>query len=199
MEDIKEKIKKELNELIKEGQLVLRLVSRDKSDPVSIRSRYQPWYTRSLYVVKQLIPERYQEFQEQYSTKKSDLTIIHYLLDLGKVPYKDSLIDPFADEKARFKNNLLNTFKTNFIHQITILKSAQDRIDSILSDIEGILQYDLFDNELEAADELLKNGYLRAAGALASVSLEAHLAKVVDNHNLKITKKSHLFRIIIIN
>ena len=31
---------------------------------------YQSWYSRSLPVVKQLIPERYQEFQEQYKLEK---------------------------------------------------------------------------------------------------------------------------------
>ena len=35
----------------------------------------------------------------------------------------------------------------------------------------------------------MKNGFLRAAGAICGVILEKHLAKVCLNHNVKITKK----------
>ena len=68
--------------------------------------------------------------------------------------------------------------------------SAQDRVNSILSDIRGVLQAELFDNELDAASELLKKGHLRAAGALAGVTLESHLSKIAANHTLKVGKKN---------
>jgi hypothetical protein len=43
---------------------------------------------------------------------------------------------------------------------------------------------------LDAAGELAKRGFLRAAGALAGVVLERHLGQVCDNHNIKVTKKN---------
>lgn len=73
--------------------------------------------------------------------------------------------------------------------QLTILESCESLIDSKLADIEGILQYELFENELHAAKDLLKKKYNRAAGALAGVTLEIHLAKVCDNHEIKFRKK----------
>jgi hypothetical protein len=48
----------------------------------------------------------------------------------------------------------------------------------------------LFDSELDAARELLKNKFVRAAGAVAGVVLERHLAQVCANHNIAIAKKN---------
>lgn len=56
-------------------------------------------------------------------------------------------------------------------------------------DIKKLVQADLFDSELATAQELLKKGFLRAAGAICGVVIEKHLAQVADSHNLKITKK----------
>src|ERR1700722_14199559 len=49
---------------------------------------------------------------------------------------------------------------------------------------------DLFDSELDAAAELSKSGFTRAAGALAGVVLEKHLAQVCDRHAIKISRKN---------
>ena len=49
---------------------------------------------------------------------------------------------------------------------------------------------DLFDSELEAASELAKNKFFRAAGAVAGVVLEKHLLQVCDNHAIAPTKKA---------
>jgi len=147
---------------------------------------YQSWYTRALPVVRQLLPERYQEFQEQYKLEKRKeinfltYTISDYLLGLRITRgwEKEEVVNP------------LSAFVSKFKHQITILRSAQDRIDYILADIQGVLQSELFDNELDAANNLLQKGHLRAAGALAGVTLESHLSKISADHNLKFSKKS---------
>ena len=72
--------------------------------------------------------------------------------------------------------------------QLSILDSCYDLIDSKLIDIAGILQYELFENELHAAKDLLLKKYNRAAGALAGVTLEIHLSKVCSNHLIKFRK-----------
>ncbi|MDP9375614.1 MAG: hypothetical protein M3Q65_24830 [Chloroflexota bacterium] len=69
------------------------------------------------------------------------------------------------------------------------MESAETRLDSILADIEGVLQVRMFDDELEAADDLHRKGHHRAAGALTGVTLERHLKKVADNHQVKIAKR----------
>ncbi len=57
-------------------------------------------------------------------------------------------------------------------------------------DIRQLVQADLFDSELDAAEELAKHKFTRAAGALAGVVLERHLGQVCENHKLKISKKN---------
>ena len=67
-------------------------------------------------------------------------------------------------------------------------RAARKVIDSRLRDIRGVVQANLFDSELGAARELLKSGYVRAAGVLAGVVLERHLADVATNHAVRIRR-----------
>lgn len=47
----------------------------------------------------------------------------------------------------------------------------------------------MFDSELEAAKVLFKNGFLRAAGAIAGVVLEKHLIQVCNNYKINLRKR----------
>ena len=198
MTNIGQQIKKELTELINEGIDILVTEAEEKSKkvkkeekgdsqkPLPTIMRYQSWYTKALPVVRQLIPERYQEFQEQYKLEKRKNSEINYLT----YTISDYLLSLSVSLRGEEVVNPLIAFQSKFQHQIAILRSARDRIDYILADIQGVLQAELFDSELEAADELLRKGHLRAAGALAGVTLESHLSRISSNHNLKITKKN---------
>jgi hypothetical protein len=73
--------------------------------------------------------------------------------------------------------------------QLHILGSAEQRFKSSLFEIRQLVTADLFDNEVEAARALAKNKFLCAAGAIAGVLLEKHLAQVCENHDIKITRK----------
>ena len=68
-------------------------------------------------------------------------------------------------------------------------KSVQARFESSLFDIRQLVMADLFDSELDAAAELAKNKFLRAAGAVAGVVLEKHLTQVCANHSMAISEK----------
>lgn len=78
----------------------------------------------------------------------------------------------------------------HFEQQKAILKAVSRRFKSSLFDIRQLVQADLFDSELASAQELLKNGFLRASGAVAGVVLEKHLSQVSENHNIKTRKKN---------
>jgi len=71
---------------------------------------------------------------------------------------------------------------------LKILEAVKQRFESSLFDIRALVQSDLFENELDAAEGLNKNGYQRAAGAVAGVVLEAHLHTVCENHKIGIPK-----------
>jgi hypothetical protein len=147
---------------------------------------YQNWYSKALSVIRTVLPERLQEFEEQYrGGKRKEIDYLTYTISdflLGvtvtRGPYKEEVVKPYS------------TFITKFQHQLTILYSALERASSALGNIEGVLQYELFEGEIAAAEDLLRKGHRRAAGALVGVTLEAHLAKVAETRGVKVGKKS---------
>ncbi|MGE3814780.1 MAG: hypothetical protein AB7G68_06235 [Nitrospiraceae bacterium] len=149
---------------------------------------YQKWYTEAHAVIRQLIPDRLSEFEELYKGdgKRKNTTIQTYHIQdwlngvRSGVDYRTSkkLYDDFAIVSMRFAT------------QLSILKAVDSRFESTLHDIKQLVQADLFDSELGTARELLKNGYIRAAGAIAGVVLEKHLGQVAVNHNLS-SRKQH--------
>lgn len=213
MTTIKEKLKGAVGDLLKEGWdiLVAELAKKQPSaskktvskkgaskskkeaeekevkeaPKLPIRQAYQIWYSKALPVVRQILPERYQEFIEQYKLdKRKDINFLTYTIS-------DYLIG-LTVTKGWEKEEVVNpsrAFSSKFHHQLTILLSCLDRLDSVLSDIQGTLQAELFDDELSAAEELMKKGHLRSAGALAGVTLERHSATVAQNHGIKVGKK----------
>jgi hypothetical protein len=150
-----------------------------------LNQSYHSWYTKALPVVRQILPDRYPEFVEQYKLDKRKeidfltYSISDYLLGLRVTRgyYKEEVVNPWA------------AFSSKFQQQILILQSCADRLESALSDILGTLRAELFDDELDAARDLHKKGHPRAAGALAGVTLERHLASVSINHQLRLTKR----------
>lgn len=74
---------------------------------------------------------------------------------------------------------------SKFQQQLLILKSAEKRLESSLFDIKQLIQADIFDSEIETAKELNKNGFIRAAGALAGVIIETHLQQLCQDHGLE--------------
>ncbi|MBX3472830.1 MAG: DUF4145 domain-containing protein [Planctomycetes bacterium] len=165
------------------------LTSADKEKWKAIKgsfySTYQSWYSRALRVVEQLGPDRLEEFRNLYEKKvraKSGLQesfcIQRWLL--GQRAPKFSAERVYDD---------LSIVSMQFQLQQSIVVSLASRLDSILADIKGVLQADLFDSELSAARELRAKGFLRAAGALAGVVLESHLRGVCNGKRIHIGKK----------
>jgi hypothetical protein len=147
---------------------------------------YQKWYTESLAVIRQLIPDRQSEFEHLYKGdgKRRDMSKGEYYIQdwlngirapsnsIGK-----KIFDDFAGAVMRFST------------QLNILKAAEGRFESALFDIKQLVQADLLDSEIEAARELASRGFLRAAGAVAGVVLEKHLAQVAANHSVTLRKQ----------
>ena len=145
---------------------------------------YQEWYSESLYVIKFLLPDRVVDFIKLYEKPKSRKSISseNYTIEdaLTGLRVTGSWDKPIADESSAIPR---------FRQQVNILKSAERRFEGSFFDIRQMLQADLFDSELDAAEELNNNGYGRAAGAMAGVVLESHLLQVCANHNVKIAKR----------
>lgn len=148
---------------------------------------YQSWFTEAYAALRQLLPSRLEEFDELYRGDKRRKTF-----DVATYSVKDWLTGLRAPEdwtgKKQFKAP--DVVFSKFKMQLEILASVERRFESSLFEIRQLLQADLFDSELEVAGELLKKGHLRAAGIVAGVVLETHLAEVVAAHDLVLRKKN---------
>lgn len=181
MKDTIKQLKEELEVVVKEGKDILKeWASKGEFDDIlTLTSRYQNWYTKSLAIIRQLLPERLPEFRSLYKLdKRKELNSETYTISDYLATWKHPWRAP--DPHSYFLSNL-NV-------QVSILTSAYSRIDYLLSDAKGALRADLFDSELEKASELARNNYLRAAGLMAGVVLESHMAAVCSNHQISLTK-----------
>jgi len=200
-----ERFKKDLDDLISKGERLHLAIQRECFPEKFARAmrkefgdqardiidslpyfadEYQAWYSEALVLVKQLLPDRLADFIRYYEKPKRRKSIDYenYRIE----DYLQNLIVTRGGERIVGPKAAIPHFR----QQLAILKSAKRRFESSLFDIRQLVQADLFDSELEAAKELLKHKFLRAAGALAGVVLERHLRQVCDNHGIKVRKKS---------
>lgn len=196
-----EQYKKDINNLHEKGEeLYIRMIydqspeelglskkeeKRLKENTNSFSEEYQSWYSESLELVRQLSPSREDDFVSYYKPIKNrkelnyeTYTVSDYLqgLQVTRGEFKEKIVGP----DAAFKK---------FIQQVKIVESIKNKFESSLFDIRTLLQADLFDNELEAAEELLNKGFLRGAGAITGVVLEGHLSEVCGQHDVKLGRK----------
>jgi hypothetical protein len=195
-----ESLKKQLKKLILKGNLLYYSMAEAQGklpqgfkaelDEKGIKlpnfeSEYDSWYSEAMGVVKQIIPDRYDDFVKQYKNEKRKevdfLTygISDYLLGLRTTRGGGSYV--VADQSAAIPK---------MQNQNSILSSVEKKFESSLFDIQEVLQADIFDSELEAASELAKKGFARGGGAIAGVVLEKHLGHICNLHNLK-SRKQH--------
>lgn len=148
-------------------------------------SSYQGWYSKAKATVRQLLPDRLDDFVRLYEKPRSrkDITYENYRIE----DYLQGLTITKGWEKIPVVGP--DAALPIFSQQLGIVKALGDRLESSLYDIQHIVQADLFDSELEAATALLKAGHIRAAGVVAGVVLERHLSQVADNHKVAMRKK----------
>jgi len=174
------------NEFYKEYKTEIDKLDKDVQERIkknTFKDKYNSWYNESLAVIKQLMPERLEDFVTYYKLPKrkeytyETYTISDYLIDLVITRGSEYVFKP---------SSIINKFN----QQYQILKSLETRFNSSLYDIKQLLQADLFDSEIDAAKELNKKGFYRAAGAICGVVLEKHLSEVCIKRGIKTTKKN---------
>ena len=152
----------------------------------SFEDEYQTWYSEAKVFLKQLLPDRLEDFVRHYEKPRNRKTISFENYKIEDYLQGLKLTRGWEKEKVVGPDAAIPQFK----QQLAIVKAVRKRFESSLFDIHQLVQADLFDSELEVAAELLKNKFNRAAGAVAGVVLEGHLAQVCKNHSIKVTKKS---------
>lgn len=148
-------------------------------------SDYQSWYSESKTLIGQLLPDRLDDFIRMYeaSSKRKEIDISNYTIEDAIHGY--SAVRTFDKSLVYGERHALHKLK----QQVDIVNAVKKRFKSSLFDIKQLVQADLFDTELDAADSLARNNFLRAAGTMAGVVLERHLSQVADKHSLKAGKK----------
>lgn len=161
---------------------------KDINDLPNFEIEYQSWYSEAYACIKQLMPDRINDFSEYYSPSKArkDILSSNYTISdalkgttVTRGPYKDKVVGPDAAIPVMRQ-------------QVNIVSALKKRFDSSLFDIQALVQADLFDNELHAAEELNKKGFHRGAGAMAGVVLEGHLRTVCTQHKVTAPKNATL-------
>ena len=203
-----EKYKKDLDQLIANGELLklqmqaefapenhkqfIKQQGKDSADVIKyieenpFTHSYQNWYSESLVLLKQLLPDRLNDFVKLYERPKAsrkNITFENYVIEDALQCI--SITHSYTKEKIIGPEAAI----TKLVQQVNIIASIKRRFESTLFDIKQLVQSDLFDSELEAASELNKKGFERGAGAIAGVVLEEHLIQICKNHNVAIKKK----------
>ena len=150
--------------------------------------QYQSWYAESVTCISQLLPERLEDFISYYKPLRVRKEITHENYTVSDYLKGLSITVGIQKQKIVGPDSSLPAFR----QQVNIAKSLQKRFESSLFDIQTLVQADLFDNELDAAEELNKKGFHRGAGALAGVVLEGHLRTICKLHKITAPKRAML-------
>ena len=153
----------------------------------SFAATYQRWYSEAQVLVRHLLPERLTDFVRHYEKPKprKNITFENYRIE-------DTLQGLAITRGSGFERKRVVGPEAGIPHfqqQLAILRAMEARFESSLFDIRQLVMADLFDTELDAASELAKKGFLRAAGAVAGVVLEKHLMEACSNHSVSLGRR----------
>lgn len=152
----------------------------------SFSGEYQRWYSESIALLRQLLPDRVADFVRHYEKPKGrkDITFENYRIE--------DFLQGLRITRGYEKEVVVDSSAAipQFRQQMAMLKAAKARFESSLFEIRQLVQADLLDSELEAAEVLAKHKFTRAAGALAGVVLERHLSQVCADRKLPTGKKN---------
>lgn len=88
----------------------------------------------------------------------------------------------------QFEKNEYGSYSTNYKDlqrlKAVFLAAREDFEGGYLSSVRTLVQAEVFDSELEQAEELLKGGYVTAAAVIAGVVLETALRELCDQASI---------------
>ncbi len=205
----KKLIKKELKNLINEGRNIYyagvlfdnknyfqkldEAIQKEAEEAVKKIKKpnvdYQVWYDKSYRAIRDLAPERLEEFERFYTGSKT-------VKKKNDLDFMTAGITHYFQGRSITQNNtevsFLYTFEINFRMQINILAAIEKNVDHVLFNLESEIQYGLSKSEIDVAKELQKNKHLREAGVIAGLVIELHLKNVAKNKNIKLPKSPQM-------
>lgn len=177
-----QQIVEEIDALVKTGSKLLSEANKE-IEKWKVNISYEAWYTKSLSVIRQVIPERTEDFCSLYrNDKRKEINASTYTI-------RDFLHGTRITQAGREQFNAQSVYQSKLTQQFSILNAASSIAPSVLRDFQTTLQLELFDNDIEAAKELATSGQLRSAGVICGVVLERHLKSVASRRSVTGTKK----------
>ena len=152
----------------------------------SFKSEYQSWYSEAQALLRQVLPDRVSDFVRHYEKPKNRKEITYDTYRVEDYLQGLQVTRGYDKEKVVGADAAIPHFQ----QQLAIIEAAKRRFDSSLFEIRQLVQADFLDSEISTAEELAKHKFVRAAGALAGVAVERHLAQVCNDHQLTIAKKN---------
>lgn len=178
-DNLKEKYLKDLDVLLKTSG------SFDIEAPTFFTG-YQAWYTECARIIQIILPERLEEFRHLYEAKdRKAISEVTYSICDYLIGFK---MNPSVQDNRRFNMRIPEIIKGRLSQQVAIFSVCKKAFESALFDIRSVLQFEIFNNEIEVADELAKKGFLRASGVVLGVALEGHLKATLSRYNISMPK-----------
>jgi hypothetical protein len=158
------KIREDLNKLYQLSEFMLYDLEHQRDIPEIVKSQteeekeqikalsnffieqYQNWYSESLILIKQILPDREKEFIELYKGNGKRKFISNETYNIQDWLRGAKVLPNEFNGKKGFDDHAIVLM--NFVMQYRILKSVGKVLDSFLISLKSILQADLFDNEL---------------------------------------------------
>ena len=160
--------------------------------------------TYLLMTLKEVFKQRFEELEEQASQLESSKKVLRteiiggtnefidsYLLLSWKVKVRNLLSKLCGEDSQYFKQfeweensprhttyGIFKAFKAVF------LAAKEDFEGGYLSSIKTLVQAEVFDSQLEQANELFSSGYYTAAAVIAGVVLETALRELCDRSGI---------------
>ena len=178
-------IKKEIDELVEQGTEMYNCFSKyiQARDIILIQpflNNYERWYSKALLLVKQILPQRYDDFILKYRNEKRK--------EINQSTY--TILDALNVVIDKTRKISIECAAMPLYQQIEIVKSCKLLFESEIYNMQVLLQAEIFDSEIDSAKHLLRNGFLRAAGAVCGVVIEKHLGKICENRGIVLKKEN---------
>jgi len=197
--DTAQKYSKDMDRLIEKGALLTIAMQKEISPDAEVQKtlngkeitklpnfvlEYQGWYSESLALLAQVLPERVADFRALYAPAGARKDLTHSTYTISDY-LRGTRVTRWDDHVVVDKSAALHPMTQQF----SIVQGLARRFTSTLFDIKTLVHADVLDDELHAAEELNGKGFQRGAGAVAGVVLEGHLAAVCDRHRITVRKK----------
>ena len=181
MVDLVISIKNRVSELYKEAMEIEKLsekLHKGENTQPELQQRFQSWYRACLKLFEKNSFSGIMEFQEYYSFPGN-------FTDLRRFTQLE--LEPRGDEDPQ-KEGYYKLFKHKMNAAIALILALPAEVESEQYSLFASLSYELITDEYEQAEYLLSKGFVRAAGAVAGVSLERHLHTLATSKNITVVK-----------